>query len=208
MNIPYFKHYKWYRNHPELKPGDRILISILVDAWLYHKRKAFTYPLKELSKDVGYSTSDNGAIIASRETLKNMGIVDWDVKLEGTLKKCYYTINEEMLDKLSNEPYTSTPVVTKKEETVSTPPAKEQPKVPLTPGEFNDYLLKMFDKHRGYLMSSDNMKSQAALDKLYDVVLTKECVELFGSQNNYNSNFYKLYRIWYQRQNDLKSQAT
>lgn len=192
MKKLYYKSYKWYEKYPNLNSTDRMLLTILIDAWEYHKHHEFTYALKEMSKKVGCSTSDDRAVMRARQTLKDMGILNWEVRYDGALKKCYYTFDDDVLDKLSEGPYTST-----------APVVAEEPKV--TPETFNDKLVMILDKCKDQLLSNHDFGNTRS--SIRQALETPDNVALFGNLNEFNRNYSKIFNEWYQKQKDLKSQA-
>lgn len=188
MNGQFIKLYGWTEAVPDLTLEEEKLINILLDIWYLNNKKEFICRNAELSRKLRFKPSyAKRGLTKAKQTLKELKLITYR---KSGCDGCCYSINEETVNKLSGIADTST-LPANKETTIT------------SKDEFNKYLLTVFDKNREALLNG----GVEAKDKLCDDLSTKEAINLLGSKNNFNANYYQQFRLWYQRQNDLKSQA-
>lgn len=181
------KWFEWTKKNEDLTQNGMLLICVLIERWEFNKRKPFHCTLKWLGEQIKVKKDDT--VLKAINNLTDLNLISIEKRREsGNKGKNYYSINQEILDKLSGEQHNSTPTV------------KEEPRE-----QFNKFLLEFFDDNKDYLMSNDKQKVEAFLNKFLDK--NRSSVELFGTPDDYKANFNNVYKQWHQKQNDLKSQV-
>lgn len=184
------KWFEWTKRNKDLTQNGMLLINVLMEKWDYHKHQPFHYSIKWLGEQIKVKKDDT--VLKALNNLIELNLITITKKYENSNKgKNYYSINEETVNKLSGIADTSMPPANKKTAITSK-------------DEFNKYLLTVFDKNREALLKG----GVEFKNKLCDDLSTKEAINLLGSKNNFNANYYQQFRLWYQKQNGLKSQTT
>lgn len=203
--MSFIKYHSWTEAIPNLTVEEEKLINILLDLWVLNNNKEFTYRNSELSKKLRFKHSyAKRGLVKAKQTLKELGLITY--RKSGN-DGCCYTINQEIVDKLSNESCNSTNQKSENKEKAESPLTVEKPKVISTVDEFNECLITQFEKIRDSLLSTKDRVSQEARRKLRSSLATQEAIRMFGSLSDFNHNFHNQFIQWSQKQKDLKSQT-
>ena len=182
------KWFEWTKKNKDLTQNGMLLICVLTEKWEYHNHQPFHYSLKWLAEQI--KVNKQHTVIEGLNNLVDLNLIEISKRTENGVRKNYYTINQETLDKLSGEADTSKPMVTKQK----------------SPQEiFNEWLVKLFEKNKQLLLAPNNLGS--ARTKLLNGLQKPEYIKVFGDINEFNKNFSKQYNEWYQKQKDSKSQV-
>lgn len=203
--MSFIKYHSWTEAIPNLTVEEEKLINILLDLWVLNNNKEFTYRNAELSRKLRFKPSyTKKGLTKAKQTLKELGLITY--RKSGN-DGCCYTINQEIVDKLSNESYNSTNQKSENKEKAESPPTVEKPKVISTVDDYNTELTKVFNRYKEKLLVKDDFERGNAMEHIRNRLSMPEAVKLFGSQGKFNENYFKQYKLWYQEQKDLKSQT-
>ena len=179
------KWFEWTKKNKDLTQNGMLLICVLIEKWEYHKHQPFHYSLKWLGEQIKVKKDDT--VLEALNNLVELNLITITKQREnGNRGKNYYSINQETLDKLSSGANTSIPEVKQK--------PLNNPETASTTTEFNEYLLKLFERNSEPLLSDKDRMSQKARDKLREALATEKAIGMFGSLSDFNNNFHTLFK--------------